>query len=185
MRGPAYIIGILLIMIPFVETIFAALPVHLHEPPWRLGAVNALSGAVGLPLVGLFLCATIALLTSDRFVLWLVFGFCAAAAALYFLGMGAFALDAIQMHRQVRAGLDTKYWVASGWAVFKISLCTLAFLALAIGSAGAARAARRSAPRVSRELRPVVIDRAAPPVSRASAFEENSPARDQRPIGTN
>jgi len=40
MRAAAYVIGALLIMVPLVETVFAALPAHLHEPPWRLLALR-------------------------------------------------------------------------------------------------------------------------------------------------
>jgi len=183
MRGAAYIIAVLLIMVPLVETVFAALPMHLHEPPWRLGAINALAGAVGLPLVGLFLCFAVALITSDRLVLWLVSGFCAVAGALCLLGTGAFALDAVQMHGQVRAGLGSKYWIASGWAVFKISFCALAFLTLSVRSAGGARIGRRSTQRTSREPRPLVA-RVSPPVVRPLASHETPAADEERPIGT-
>lgn len=184
MRGAAYVIGLLLIIVPLVETVFAALPVHLHEPPWRLGAVNALAGAVGLPLVGLLLCVAVALLTGDRLVLWLASSFCAIAGVLCLLGAGAFSLDAVQMHGQARAGLGMQYWIVSGWAVFKISFCALAFLMLAARSGGAARAARRAAARTPRDARPVVVGRVAAPVLRQPASEGNSVAGDERPIGT-
>jgi len=184
MRAAAYVIGALLIMVPLVETVFAALPAHLHEPPWRLGALNALAGAVGLPLVGLFLCFAIALVTSDRLVLWLVFSFCAVAGALCLVGTGAFALDALQMHGQVRAGVGTKYWIASGWAVFKISFCALAFLILAARSVGGARSVRRSSPRAPGDPRPVVVSRLAPSASRSRAPEAKPVADGERPIET-
>ena len=183
MRGAAYAIGVLIIMVPLVETAFAVLPVRLHEPPWRLGAVNAFAGAVGLPLVGLFLCFAVALVSADRLVLWLVSGFCAISAVLCVVGAGSFALDALQMHGQVRAGLTTKYSIASGWAVFKISFCGLAFLMLAVGSRAATRAVRRDPSRSSRDLRPVGVARLAP-LARNPASEARAGADDERTIGT-
>ena len=187
MRGAADAIGLLIIMIPLVETAFAVLPVRLHEPPWRLGAVNAFAGAVGLPLVGLFLCFAIALINGDALVLWLVSGLCGLSSVLSLLGAGSFTLDALQMHGQVRPGLGTKYWIASGWAVFKISFCGLAFLILAVRAAGGARAPRRSTLRASsasRALRPLVMSPLTTPASLSPASERNSVKDDERPIGT-
>lgn len=183
MRSAAYAIGVLIIMVPLVETAFAVLPVRLHEPPWRLGAVNAFAGAVGLPLVGLFLCFAVALVSGDRLVLWLVSSFCAISAMLCLLGAGAFALDALQMHGQVRAGLATKYSIASGWAVFKISFSALVFVMLAAGSGAAARVVRRSAPRGLRDPLPAVVSRVAP-LARNPASEASAVADDEPTIGT-
>lgn len=184
MRGAAYVIGLLIITIPLVETAFAVLPIRLHEPPWRLGAVNGFAGAVGLPLVGLFLCFAVALLTGDRLVLWLVSGFCAFSGVLFLFGAGSFVLDALQMQGQVRAGLATKYSIASSWAVFKISFCAIAFLMLAARSVGATRAMTRGAARAAANQRSVLVPRSASSMPSAPAPEASSLADPERPVGT-
>lgn len=183
MRAAAYAIGLLIVIIPLVETAFAVLPVHLHEPPWRLAAVNAFAGAVGLPLVGLFLCFAIALINGDALILWLVSGLCALSSVLSLLGAGSFTLDALQMHGQVRPGLGTKYWIASGWAVFKISLCGLAFLILAVRAGGGARVPRRNTSRASRAAHSVIMSPLTTPASLSPTSERSSVKDDERPIG--
>ncbi len=134
LRIPGYFVMTMLSVIPVVELLAAAFPPQIHQPAWRFGLVGA-SGAMAITtILGLFFIFTIAMISGDRAVLWVVSGFCAAAAVLCLGAAGMFPLDALQMRAQVKPEGITRYNAASAVAFLKILSACVVYATLAISS---------------------------------------------------
>ena len=127
------LLGIALIL-PIVDLIAQIWPLRPATVVWRFGAVGLMSSAVGAPLVLLFLIFAIALAANDRKVMVFVGVVTAIFVLLLVSGMGAFALDALQMKRRVQEGAQPKFLLAAAQALMKLGLQSIASLVLAISA---------------------------------------------------
>lgn len=130
----AYLVGLLLIVIPLFDVTMSLYPFNPGSSQWRFGAFGLFSNALMLPAAGALVVAAVAGMFGHvrtqrvlQVVCWLV-------ALLLVLCLAFFALDAVQARRQVRADMMLSYFVASGTALVKLGLGALVFALLARGS---------------------------------------------------
>jgi hypothetical protein len=140
LRASVFAIALLLIIIPFGETLVSVWPWRLSEANWRFGAMGFFSKAFMTPMVGLVLLLAVAVAAESGVVLRVI----SVATALYALvGVafaGIFVLDILQLRAGVRPDLRTAFDQASILAFLR----TLASTAIAVLVAlGAWRSGRR------------------------------------------
>lgn len=143
---PAYLMGLLLVAFPLIDTTVSVWPVRAGEMAWRFGAVGLLSRALMTPLLGMLLALVVALLLEH----WRVVRFIAAISGLGGLSVlvlvTLFAMDAVQMRSQVKPASRLAFDIASGVALLKYACGFVVLVAIAVSGRKASRIASHSQP---------------------------------------
>jgi hypothetical protein len=143
---PAYLVAIAMILIPLVDSWTTLFPWNVGDARWRFGAVGLISNALMIPLAGLLVAFTTALIREQRMVMRAIgiLGF--LGALLCALALVSFALDALQTRAQVRPEMRLSFNVASITAAIKTLLAgaTLAAFGLAGWRSGRERSRKSS-----------------------------------------
>ncbi len=162
---PFYLMGLAIIIVPMVEFVLTVSPLSPTIVSWRYGAVGLLSRSIMTPMVGLVVIFGTAVLLEHHRVQRgvMVLGFVGAVVLL--LALGVFALDLLQLRRQVRPDAKTAYDVASATALLKLFAVTAVLLAF--GVSGLKMVRRTSARRHHASTAPLV--------SRPERREETAP----------
>jgi len=134
LRVPGYFVMTMLTAMPVIELLATVLPAQIHQAGWRFSVVGVAGATAITTVIGLFFIFTIALMSGDRAVLWIVSGFSAAAAVLCLGAAGMFPLDALQMRAQIKPEAMTRYNAASVVAFLKILSACVVYAALAVSS---------------------------------------------------
>jgi hypothetical protein len=142
----AYLVALLLFVIPFFDAIMSVVPTHFGNTQWRFAVIGLLSNALMLPASGaLVAVATAAVLNHARLqrvfgiLLWLL-------VVIVMVSAVTFSLDAIQSRPAIKPDMLLSYQVASTTALAKLVLgaITFAFLAAGCRSARPAEASAAS-----------------------------------------
>ena len=142
LRVPGYLIAALICLQPLIDVTASVWPPHLGVVGWRFGYFAGLSGAMLLPLLGLFLIYSLAVQIGDRGVAVAVAAVGVLAALCCIAATGLFALDALQMRVQVRSDQVARFNVTAGWAAAKLAVAGLASLVVGVSAFRAARGIR-------------------------------------------
>jgi len=134
---PTYLVAFSLACIPPFDAAMQLLPLQIGQPRWRFGAFGLVSNAFMLTLAG-FLVAFVASAVFEHRRTHRVLGFVALfGAILTTVGLLLFALDALQVQRDVTVAARLAFRVASITAAAKATLAIVTLFA-------AARASRRT-----------------------------------------
>ncbi|NJD19649.1 MAG: hypothetical protein FIA95_10265 [Gemmatimonadetes bacterium] len=130
MAGPAYLLAAILIVFPAIEVVAAIWPARFGDITWRVTSVNVLSGAVLLPLLGLFLAHALSIFLEQWRVVKVLSWINVALAVILVLGLGVYALDASGLRaetpRTAQFAFDLR--VVVSFARYGLGLLTLAAL---------------------------------------------------------
>lgn len=137
----AYLVAVLLVVIPPGDTLTQVLPVRPGDAAWRFGALGMFSRALMTPSLGLLLAVGVAAAQGHASVLRTLSVVSAVLALAMSGAVGVFVLDSLQMRGQVESEALRNFDVATAPAATKFVVVTLILLLLAVG---AWRTARRS-----------------------------------------
>jgi hypothetical protein len=145
---PTYLVALTLVLVPITDVIMQVLPFRLQDPKWRFGFFGLMSNAMMVPLLGLLIAFTAAQLFDQR-VLQRVLGVLSIVIGVLFVGLFViFALDALQVHNDVKPAAQLAFKVASATAATKalLGIVTLGTFGMAAirGSRGALRRASQT-----------------------------------------
>ncbi len=149
LQRAGYLLAFLLILIPLVDMTTSVWPIRLGEERWRYGALGTLSNVTLVPLLGLLIVLTIAVMADHRRTRMVVGWICAAFAVVLAAMCVLFMLDYFQTRTIVRPQFQTPMEVATTTALLKyfVTILTLALLSRA-GLSGPRKVVRvvRSSP---------------------------------------
>jgi hypothetical protein len=138
-----YLIAAFMIVVPFLDTWVLTRPLDLGALTWRYEALGLVSQALAVPLLGVLVGVSVAVLMKHTAILRMI-AVAAAVAAIILAGLvGEFVLDAQGFRELVRTDLvDTvdRAWLV---AASKFGLGCLVMLAFASSSWKAGRRAAR------------------------------------------
>jgi hypothetical protein len=126
----AYLVAAALVIFPLYDSTVSLLPWNVMSAQWRFGAIGLLSNTLMIVCLGALLAAAVSIFANQprtRRVLWVISW---TVSVLLLLGIVAFALDAVQARRQIRADLLASYQIASITAELKMLLGVLTFAML-------------------------------------------------------
>jgi hypothetical protein len=111
--APAYVVAVVLILLPLAEVLASTSPWRLFDARWRFGFFGVISNALLLPATGLFIAFVAATLFNQKTVRRII-GFIAAVAALICsIGLAVFVLDALQTRAAVRPEMQSNFSTAA------------------------------------------------------------------------
>lgn len=142
-----YLVAVLLVAIPWTDTLARVLPARADEVAWRFGALGLSSRALMTPLLGLVLIAGTAVARGHRRVLRALAVVAGLAAATCTVAAGIFALDSLQMRGQVDPEIVQEFDISTVPALVKMVLVAVTLVPLSVGawkSADAVGAGRRA-----------------------------------------
>jgi hypothetical protein len=99
---PSYLIAFSLSIIPPIDAVMQTLPMRFGDPRWRWGAFGLMSNAMMIPMIGLLIAFVVASLFEHRLFQRILGVFTAVLAVGTLIGLGLFALDTLQLHKQVQ-----------------------------------------------------------------------------------
>ena len=137
----AYVVALLMIVLPLIEVMLSVWPLRFGQTAWRFGTVGLLSQAATTPLVGAILFFATAFFLGHRKT---VLGAGVVTGILSVVLLGAiplFALDAIQMRSQVQANTLRAFDISAMLATIKLAGL---FVVAALLTAGAFKTARNN-----------------------------------------
>ncbi|HSJ25424.1 MAG TPA: hypothetical protein VK929_12175 [Longimicrobiales bacterium] len=98
---PAWIIAGILVLYPALDVLQAVWPIRLGDVGWRVVVAGLVSRVLVTPILGLGLAFALAVWLKQRRVLRALSLVCGGVAVMLVMGLGVFALDALQMRRMV------------------------------------------------------------------------------------
>lgn len=129
----AYLIALLLLLIPMWDNLTSLLPVHASSSAWRFGFFGLISNALLLPSIGALIAFAAAIVADHartlralRLTSWVI-------AILMLMGVVLFAFDAAQTKNNIQPQIRRSFKIASVTAGLKLltGAATLALLGLA------------------------------------------------------
>ncbi len=151
LQRAGYLLAFLLIVIPLIDTTMSVWPLRLSDERWRFGALGTLSNITLVPMLGILIALTIAVIAEHWRTRTVIGWICAVFA----VGLAAFAvlftLDYFQARTGVRPQAQAAVGIATTMALVKyfVSIVTLALLS---------RAGLTGPRKVVRVARPVVVE---------------------------
>lgn len=125
---PAYLVAFTLAVIPPVDALMQTMPVRLSETRWRWGAFGLLSNAMMIPMIGLLIAFVVAIAFEHRVIQRVLGVIAAVIGACTLIWLCMFALDTVQLHRDVKPAMALAFNVACTTGALKalIGIVTLA-----------------------------------------------------------
>ncbi len=130
----AYVLGILLVVLPLADITMSIWPLRLSDDRWRFGAVGTLSSALLVPLIGLLLIMAVAVWLDQRRVQRVIGSICIVLAVLVAVLDVLFILDYFQARMTITPRAQHVVAIATATAFIK-HLLTIGVLIL-LGRAG-------------------------------------------------
>ena len=130
----AYLLGLLLVVLPIVDATLSVWPIRLSDDKWRFGAVGSLSNMLLVPLIGLLIIMAVAVWRDHRRVQRVVGALCIAFAVVLAALDVLFILDYFQARTAVVPKYQQAITVAATTAFIK-HLLSIAVLIL-LGRSG-------------------------------------------------
>lgn len=126
----AYFVAAALVVFPLYDSSVTLMPWTLGSAQWRFGAIGVLSNTLMIVCLGAFIAVGAAILSSQPRARRVLGAASWVLAVLLLVSMTAFAMDAVQARRQIRADLLTPYRLASITAEVKLLMGLLALAML-------------------------------------------------------
>jgi hypothetical protein len=117
--APAYLVALAFLLIPPFDAFMQVLPLRVHDPKWRFGFFGLESNALMLPMAGLLIAFMASVLFEHRRFQKVLGILSTIAAVLLIVGLGVFALDALQVRPEVKPAAQLAFKVASMTAALK------------------------------------------------------------------
>ncbi len=143
MRAGAYGIALLLIVMPFAETLASVWPLRLGEVNWRFGTMGFFSKAFVTPMIGALVVAAVATATEGRIALRLLAIGTLLYALVALVFSVSFVLDALQLRANVRPEARRAFELASALAFLRTVAAMVIAVLLSTGAWHLARGMRR------------------------------------------
>jgi hypothetical protein len=128
-----------------VDTFLRASPMRPSSIQWRLGFIGGGAGSLTMLLLAVFAILAIAVAADDRPVGYVVAIVSVVGAVFCILALGVFALDALQVKRQVLASVTSTYNAATIWVAVKLLFAAVVFMVLGVAAFRAMRSSQREA----------------------------------------
>ena len=138
-----YLLALVLVVLPFIETIAGGWPPRPGEVSWRFGTVGIFANFLGTLFLGLLIGTVTAHLLGHRILVRALSVVSLFLGLLLILAMAGFALDYLQLRRMVRPELKGKFDVESVKALAATTFAIIAGLWLGIGGLRASRPPER------------------------------------------
>ena len=122
-----YLLALLLVAVPIIETVAGGWPPRPGEVSWRFGTLGIFASFLGTLFLGIFIGAVTAHLLGHRPVVRALGIVSVALATILAVALAGFILDYIQLRRMVRPELTGKFDVES------LKASTTALTAIAAG----------------------------------------------------
>lgn len=119
---PAYLVAASLSIIPPVDTVLQIIPFRLGDPRWRFGAFGLLSNAMMIPMIGLLIAFVVSSYFEHRTFQRILGVVAAVVGVAALIGLGLFALDVLQVQRDVKPTGRIAFYVAGSTASIKAIL---------------------------------------------------------------
>jgi hypothetical protein len=130
--------------VPLIEIAVSAWPYRFHDPSWRIAIVTSAATVSMTILLALLITYLVGVFAEDRPANWLVAIVGALMVVFCIAGSGAFVLDALQMRAAVQSSAESRYNLASAWALARILLAALGAAILSLNAFRNARSLRRT-----------------------------------------
>jgi hypothetical protein len=143
----AYLVAVLLVLVPLIEVTLSVWPLRFGQTAWRFGTLGLLSQAATTPMVGAVMLFALAFALGHRKTMMAGAVITAFISLALLVAVPAFALDAVQMRSQVGAAARRTFDISGMLATIKLAGLFLVSLLLTIGAFKAIRTrARQPAP---------------------------------------
>lgn len=134
-----YAVALLFVVVPLTDVLMNALPMRIGDVTWRFGAAGLLSNVLMLPIFGVLMAVTAAVLVGHRLLARTLAVLAFLGAVLGGLAIAMFFLDAIETRGAVRPEAVDIFYVAAGAALGKYVLGTITAVLLGVGAWKASR----------------------------------------------
>ncbi len=139
----AYTLSALLILLPLADIALGFLPLQVNSVRWRIGVTGLTTGALLMPLIGLFLALSTAHLKGDRGVLMPLSIIAVVAAVILYAAMVMFTLDTLQLRNEVDPRARHMYDRAAAKGIITQLITASALMFVGLSSLRTAKTATR------------------------------------------
>lgn len=126
----SYLVAATLVLFPLYDSAVQLIPWNMGSAQWRFGAIGLLSNTLMIVCLGALIAVGVGILANQERSRRILGATSWALAILLLLGIVAFAMDAVQARRQIRADLLTSYQIACITAEAKMLVGVLTFAML-------------------------------------------------------
>lgn len=126
----AYLVAAALVLFPLVDSAVSLSPWNTGSAQWRFGAIGLISNTLMIVCLGALIAVGISILANQDRGRRVLGNISWTLAVVLLAGIVAFAMDAVQARRQIRADLLSSYQVASIMAEVKLLFGVLSFALL-------------------------------------------------------
>jgi len=126
----AYLVAAALVIFPLHDSGVNLIPWTLGSAQWRFGAIGVLSNTLMIVCLGALIAVGAAILSNQPRARRVLGAVSWVLAVFLLVAIAAFAMDAVQARRQIRADMLTAYRIASITAEVKLLMGVLAFAML-------------------------------------------------------
>jgi hypothetical protein len=125
---PSYLIAFSLCVIPPIDALMQTMPMRFGDTRWRWGVFGLMSNAMMVPMIGLLIAFVVSSAFEHRRFQRVLGVLTALVAVGALVGLGSFALDTVQLHRDLKPGFATAFNIAFLTATTKstVGMLTLA-----------------------------------------------------------
>ena len=160
----AYALAALFVILPLSDVALGVLPLRFGNMRWRIGTTGIVTGALLFPMIGAFLGLSASHVFGHRRMQYFIAGSLGLLALVLILVVGMFALDTMQVRREVDTRQRHLYSraairgvVTQIMTIFVLGLMSVTSLRASLASARRLRARRKQ------EAESIVMARTAQP----------------------
>jgi hypothetical protein len=113
---PSYLVAFTFAVIPPIDALMQTMPIRFGDTRWRWGAFGLLSNAMMMPMIGLLIAFLVATVFEHRVFQRILGALSTALAVGALAGLGMFALDTLQLHKDVKPAMALAFNVACATA---------------------------------------------------------------------
>ena len=126
----AYLVAAALVIFPLLDSAMSLMPWKAGSTQWRFGAIGLISNTLMIVCLGALIAVGMSVLANHEAGRRVLGKISWTLAVLLLIGIVAFAMDAVQARRQIRADLLSSYQLASIMAEVKLLTAVLSFAML-------------------------------------------------------